>query len=134
MVATTTVKWTNNEYRHTAPPSHCPVCSIHPLVAVALGLPSSRSTPTVAVQLLAHYPANIAGGIPALIRAIAAATQERHGRPLFPGPGNAIVLSQNHPIAPGRLLYPIWLGPDGGEYSGSTPKISSPRNQRLQLS
>jgi hypothetical protein len=47
------------------------------------------------------------------------ATQERDHRPLFPGPGNAIVLSPTHPTHPGRLLIPVWLGPDGPATSAS---------------
>eukprot|EP01043_Picozoa_sp_COSAG02_P026155 COSAG02_NODE_1498_length_12281_cov_14.846741_11_plen_213_part_00 len=47
------------------------------------------------------------------------AKQEKHHRPLFPGPGNAIMLSANHPTNPGRLLFPVWLGPDGTTTSAS---------------
>ncbi len=45
--------------------------------------------------------------------------QERNGRPLFPGPGNAIVLSATHATHPGRLVFPVWLGPDGPHTSAS---------------
>ena len=51
--------------------------------------------------------------------AINPTTQEKHQRPLFPGPGNAIVLSGNHPTHPGRMLFPVWLGPDGSDTSAS---------------
>jgi hypothetical protein len=47
------------------------------------------------------------------------AKQERDKRPLFPGPGNAIMLSADHPTNPGRLLFPVWLGPDGSTTSAS---------------
>jgi hypothetical protein len=30
---------------------------------------------------------------------------------LFPGPGNALVLSASHPTHPGRLILPAWVGP-----------------------
>eukprot|EP01051_Picozoa_sp_SAG22_P005730 SAG22_NODE_350_length_11853_cov_3.693211_6_plen_170_part_00 len=45
--------------------------------------------------------------------------QEKNKRPLFPGPGNGIVLSPDHPAAPHRLLFPVWLGPDGQTTSAS---------------
>ena len=47
------------------------------------------------------------------------ATQEKNRRPLFPGPGNAIVLSADHPTHPHRILFPVWLGPDGSTTSAS---------------
>ena len=30
---------------------------------------------------------------------------------LFAGPGNALVLSATHPIAPNRMILPVWVGP-----------------------
>ena len=46
-------------------------------------------------------------------------TQEKNHRPLFPGPGNAVVLSATHPTHPHRILFPVWLGPDGSTTSAS---------------
>ena len=46
-------------------------------------------------------------------------TQEKHHRPLFPGPGRAVVLSSTHPTHPHRILFPVWLGPDGATTSAS---------------
>ena len=37
----------------------------------------------------------------------------------LPGPGNAIVLSADHPTHPHRILFPVWLGPDGSTTSAS---------------
>eukprot|EP01043_Picozoa_sp_COSAG02_P036190 COSAG02_NODE_2636_length_8361_cov_6.129993_9_plen_296_part_01 len=52
-------------------------------------------------------------------RSVISRKQERNGRPLFPGPGNAIVLSPTHATHPGRLVFPVWLGPDGPHTSAS---------------
>lgn len=52
-------------------------------------------------------------------RVVVPVSSERNQRPMFPGPGNAIMLSADHPSAPGRLLFPCWLGPDGATTSAS---------------
>lgn len=52
-------------------------------------------------------------------RCVVSQKQEANGRPIFPGPGNAIVLSSTHPFHPGRLVFPAWLGPDGPKTSAS---------------
>eukprot|EP01046_Picozoa_sp_COSAG06_P003570 COSAG06_NODE_140_length_22325_cov_187.593404_19_plen_782_part_01 len=52
-------------------------------------------------------------------RCVVSKKQERNQRPIFPGPGNAIVLSPEHASHPGRLVFPAWLGPDGPATSAS---------------